>query len=97
MWGSRYYFEGFTGLWLLASVGLVKVWDWAKDRQSWLRPALVAALKDDVLREKATEILSALGPVALELVPDLADKLKKTLFSLPGAADVLKRLKKAAE
>jgi 4-amino-4-deoxy-L-arabinose transferase-like glycosyltransferase len=44
LWGPRYYFEGFAGLWLLASVGLVKVWEWAKDRQSWLRPALVAAV-----------------------------------------------------
>jgi 4-amino-4-deoxy-L-arabinose transferase-like glycosyltransferase len=44
LWGPRYYFEGFGGLWLLGSVGLLKVWDWAKTRQRWLRPALAGAL-----------------------------------------------------
>jgi len=44
LWGPRYYFEGFAGLWLLSAVGLLKVWDWAKDRQRWLRPALVGLL-----------------------------------------------------
>ncbi len=44
LWGPRYYFEGFGGLWLLAAVGLRKVWDWAKGRQRWLRPALAGAL-----------------------------------------------------
>jgi 4-amino-4-deoxy-L-arabinose transferase-like glycosyltransferase len=44
LWGPRYYFEGFAGLWILAGVGLLKVWDWAKDRGRWLRPALASAL-----------------------------------------------------
>lgn len=44
LWGPRYYFEGFAGLWLLAAVGGWKLWDWAQDRQRWLRPALAAAL-----------------------------------------------------
>jgi hypothetical protein len=45
LWGPRYYFEGFGGLWLLSSVGLLKVWDWAKGQQrSWLQPLLAAGL-----------------------------------------------------
>jgi hypothetical protein len=44
LWGPRYYFEGFGGLWILAAVGLLKVWDWAKDRQRWLRPVLAGVL-----------------------------------------------------
>jgi 4-amino-4-deoxy-L-arabinose transferase-like glycosyltransferase len=44
LWGPRYYFEGFAGLWLLAAVGLLKVWDWARDKQHWVRPALAGAL-----------------------------------------------------
>jgi hypothetical protein len=45
LWGPRYYFEGFGGLWLLSAVGLLKVWDWAsKQRQRWLRPALISVL-----------------------------------------------------
>ena len=45
LWGPRYYFEGFGGLWLLGAVGLLKVWDWAKAQgQRWLRPALAPAL-----------------------------------------------------
>jgi 4-amino-4-deoxy-L-arabinose transferase-like glycosyltransferase len=45
LWGPRYYFEGFGGLWLLGAVGLLKAWDWASEqRQRWLRPALVAVL-----------------------------------------------------
>ena len=44
LWGPRYYFEGFAGLWLLSAVGLWKVWDWAKGRHPWLRPALVGLL-----------------------------------------------------
>jgi len=44
LWGPRYYFEGFAGLWLLSAVGLLKVWDWALDKRRWIRPALVAAL-----------------------------------------------------
>jgi hypothetical protein len=44
LWGPRYYFEGFAGLWLLSAVGLFKVWDWALDKQRWIRALLVAAL-----------------------------------------------------
>jgi hypothetical protein len=45
LWGPRYYFEGFGGLWLLSAVGLLKVWDWARDqKQTWLRPALAGIL-----------------------------------------------------
>lgn len=44
LWGPRYYFEGFPGLWLLASVGLWKVADWAAAHAPRARPALAAAL-----------------------------------------------------
>jgi 4-amino-4-deoxy-L-arabinose transferase-like glycosyltransferase len=44
LWGPRYYFEGFGGLWLLAAVGLFKAWDGARDKPGWLRPALVGGL-----------------------------------------------------
>ena len=45
LWGPRYYFEGFGGLWLLAAVGLLKVWDWAKSQdQAWLRPILAGGV-----------------------------------------------------
>ncbi|HSR31385.1 MAG TPA: glycosyltransferase family 39 protein [Anaerolineae bacterium] len=45
LWGPRYYFEGFGGLWLLGAVGLVKVWEWAKgQRKAWLRPVLIGVL-----------------------------------------------------
>jgi 4-amino-4-deoxy-L-arabinose transferase-like glycosyltransferase len=44
LWGPRYYFEGFGGLWLLSAVGLLKAWDWARDKGRWLRPALACAL-----------------------------------------------------
>jgi 4-amino-4-deoxy-L-arabinose transferase-like glycosyltransferase len=44
LWGPRYYFEGFAGLWILGSVGLLKVWDWAADRRQWMRPTLAALL-----------------------------------------------------
>ncbi len=44
LWGPRYYFEGFGGLWLLSAVGLLKIWDWARNRQKWLRAALAGAL-----------------------------------------------------
>ncbi|MFC2030341.1 glycosyltransferase family 39 protein [Chloroflexota bacterium] len=44
LWGPRYYFEAFPGLWLLAAIGLLKLWDWAASRQRWVRPALAAAL-----------------------------------------------------
>jgi 4-amino-4-deoxy-L-arabinose transferase-like glycosyltransferase len=44
LWGPRYYFEGFGGLWLLAAVGLWKLWDWAETKQHWVRPLLAGAL-----------------------------------------------------
>ncbi|MGD8397399.1 MAG: glycosyltransferase family 39 protein [Anaerolineae bacterium] len=46
LWGPRYYFEGFGGLWLLAAVGVRKAWVWAsaQERPAWLRPALAATL-----------------------------------------------------
>ncbi len=44
LWGPRYYFEGFGGLWLLAAVGLGKVWRRARGKRPWLRPAFVAAV-----------------------------------------------------
>jgi 4-amino-4-deoxy-L-arabinose transferase-like glycosyltransferase len=45
LWGPRYYFEGFGGLWLLSAVGLLKVWDWARHQdEAWLRPALAGLL-----------------------------------------------------
>ncbi len=45
LWGPRYYFEGFAGLWLLGAVGLLKVWDWARgEKRRWLRPALAIVL-----------------------------------------------------
>ena len=44
LWGPRYYFEAFPGLWLLAAVGLLKTWEWAQPRQRWVRAALATAL-----------------------------------------------------
>jgi 4-amino-4-deoxy-L-arabinose transferase-like glycosyltransferase len=44
LWGPRYYFEGFGGLWLLGAVGLIKVWDVAKNWRGRARPALATAL-----------------------------------------------------
>ncbi len=44
LWGPRYYFEGFGGLWLLGAVGLLKLWDVAKDWRTWARPVLAVAL-----------------------------------------------------
>jgi 4-amino-4-deoxy-L-arabinose transferase-like glycosyltransferase len=44
LWGPRYYFEGFGGLWLLASVGLWKVWDWAVPKARWARSFLAGVL-----------------------------------------------------
>ncbi|MBN1661904.1 MAG: glycosyltransferase family 39 protein [Anaerolineae bacterium] len=39
LWGPRYYFEGFAGLWLLAAVGARKAWAWAAGQEpsAWLR------------------------------------------------------------
>jgi 4-amino-4-deoxy-L-arabinose transferase-like glycosyltransferase len=45
LWGPRYYFEGFGGLWLLGAVGLLKTWEWARHQQrSWLQPVLAGVL-----------------------------------------------------
>ena len=46
LWGPRYYFEGFGGLWLLSAVGLLKLWDWAKSQKRirCLRPVMAGAL-----------------------------------------------------
>ncbi len=44
LWGPRYYFEGFGGLWVLSAVGLRKAWKWAGVHRPRLRPALAAAL-----------------------------------------------------
>jgi 4-amino-4-deoxy-L-arabinose transferase-like glycosyltransferase len=39
LWGPRYYFEGFSLLWVLGAAGLVKAWDWAGGRHQWVRTA----------------------------------------------------------
>jgi 4-amino-4-deoxy-L-arabinose transferase-like glycosyltransferase len=44
LWGPRYYFEGFGGLWLLSAVGLLKAWDWAKKQHPWVGRLLPGAL-----------------------------------------------------
>ncbi|MGD2207486.1 MAG: glycosyltransferase family 39 protein, partial [Anaerolineae bacterium] len=44
LWGPRYYFAGFGGLWLLSAVGLCKAWDWAKAQKRRAQPILAAAL-----------------------------------------------------
>jgi 4-amino-4-deoxy-L-arabinose transferase-like glycosyltransferase len=56
LWGPRYYFEGFGGLWLLGAVGLLKVWDWAKAQERWVRPALAGALVVMVVLNLATNL-----------------------------------------
>jgi hypothetical protein len=62
LWGPRYYFEGFGGLWLLSAVGLLKLWDWAKDqKQTWLRPAMVGALALLVTANLALNVTSRMG------------------------------------
>jgi hypothetical protein len=44
LWGPRYYFEGFGGLWLLSAVGLRKVWKWFEAHRPRLRPALAVTM-----------------------------------------------------
>ena len=44
LWGPRYYFEGFGGLWLLSAVGLLKVWNWAKKQHPWVGQVLAGTL-----------------------------------------------------
>lgn len=62
LWGPRYYFEGFGGLWLLSSVGLLKVWDWAGgQKQTWLRPVLAAVLGLMVVASLALNLPNRMG------------------------------------
>jgi 4-amino-4-deoxy-L-arabinose transferase-like glycosyltransferase len=44
LWGPRYYFEGFSALWVMGAVGLVKAWDWAAARPRWVRIAGASAV-----------------------------------------------------
>jgi 4-amino-4-deoxy-L-arabinose transferase-like glycosyltransferase len=47
LWGPRYYFEGFAGLWLLAAVGLLKAWERLARGRVWsprTRVALASGL-----------------------------------------------------
>ncbi|MGD8463289.1 MAG: glycosyltransferase family 39 protein [Anaerolineae bacterium] len=61
LWGPRYYFEGFAGLWLLAAVGLIKTWNWAGGQQRWLRPVLAGALLVIVATSLAANIPSRMA------------------------------------
>lgn len=61
LWGPRYYFEGFGGLWLLAAVGLLKVWDWARGKETWVRPVLAGALALLVTVNLATNLPYRMG------------------------------------
>lgn len=44
LWGPRYYFEGFGGLWLLGALGLRKAWQWARTRRPRLGPVLAMVI-----------------------------------------------------
>ena len=62
LWGPRYYFEGFGGLWLLGAVGLRKAWLWARERRpEWGRAVAVAL------------VLIAAGSLAVNLPWRLAE------------------------
>jgi 4-amino-4-deoxy-L-arabinose transferase-like glycosyltransferase len=61
LWGPRYYFEGFAGLWILGSAGLLKVWDWAEDRRPWVRPTLVALLVLMTVTNLAVNVPNRMG------------------------------------
>lgn len=61
LWGPRYYFEGFGGLWLLGAVGLLKVWDRAKSKHTWARPALLATLVIVVSGSLAVNLPTRMG------------------------------------
>lgn len=62
LWGPRYYFEGFGGIWLLSAVGLIKVWDWARlQRRTWLRPTLAGALVFMVAVNLAANLPNRMG------------------------------------
>lgn len=66
LWGPRYYFEGFAGLWLLAAVGLLKTWDWLMGNRPWprrTRAALAGALA----------VIIVAAPLALNMPGRLQD------------------------
>ena len=46
LWGPRYYFEGFGGLWLLAAVGVRKAWAWAAEQEpsAWVRATVAGVV-----------------------------------------------------
>lgn len=44
LWGPRYYFEGFGGLWILAAVGMLRLWDALCARPAWTRHVALAGL-----------------------------------------------------
>jgi 4-amino-4-deoxy-L-arabinose transferase-like glycosyltransferase len=44
LWGPRYYFEGFAGLWLLSAVGLRKAWERAGGQRGWVRTVMAGTL-----------------------------------------------------
>jgi len=62
LWGPRYYYEGFGGLWLLAAAGLIKAWDLAAGWRHWARPTLAG-------------LLAAM--VAIGLVTTLPDRMQE--------------------
>lgn len=41
-WGPRYYFEGFSGLWILAAAGLLRLWNQLRTRPQWSRSLALA-------------------------------------------------------
>jgi len=62
LWGPRYYFEGFGGLWLLGAVGLLKAWEWARRQQRpWLQPVLAAVLALMVTANLTLNLPSRMG------------------------------------
>ena len=61
LWGPRYYFEGFGGLWILAAVGLLKTWDWARSQPPQLRPILAGTLVVLIVGSLALNLPSRLG------------------------------------
>jgi 4-amino-4-deoxy-L-arabinose transferase-like glycosyltransferase len=61
LWGPRYYFEGFGGLWLLGAVGLLKAWHWAKAHRRWAQPILAATLALMVIVSLAANIPSRMA------------------------------------
>ncbi len=41
-WGPRYYFESFSGLWILAAAGLSRLWNQLRTRPRWSRSLALA-------------------------------------------------------